>query len=50
MDGTGWGISDGSIRLGLENTYLLGRSQFLASKDADALGVPGGATLLLDGG
>ncbi|EEF48993.1 tetrahydrofolylpolyglutamate synthase, putative [Ricinus communis] len=44
----GWKISDASIRLGLENTCLLGRSQFLASKDAEVLGVPG-ATILLDG-
>ncbi|KAJ9139793.1 hypothetical protein P3X46_030492 [Hevea brasiliensis] len=44
----GWGISDGSIRVGLENTYLLGRSQFLASKEAEVLGLPG-ATILLDG-
>lgn len=49
MDGTGWRISDGSIRFGLENTYLLGRSQFLASKEAEVLGLPG-ATILLDGG
>ncbi|XP_065868593.1 dihydrofolate synthetase-like isoform X2 [Euphorbia lathyris] len=33
---------------GLENTYLLGRSQFLASKEAELLGLPG-ATILLDG-
>ncbi|XP_021616708.1 dihydrofolate synthetase isoform X2 [Manihot esculenta] len=44
----GWRISDGSIRFGLENTYLLGRSQFLASKEAEVLGLPG-ATILLDG-
>ncbi|KAJ9164268.1 hypothetical protein P3X46_023868 [Hevea brasiliensis] len=43
-----WGISDGSIRVGLENTCLLGRSQFLASKEAEVLGLPG-ATILLDG-
>ncbi|XP_065858428.1 dihydrofolate synthetase-like [Euphorbia lathyris] len=44
----GWKVSDGSIRVGLENTYLLGRSQFLASKEAELLGLPG-ATILLDG-
>ncbi|XP_052205466.1 dihydrofolate synthetase isoform X2 [Diospyros lotus] len=41
-------ISDGSILIGLENTYLLGRSQFLTSREAEALGLPG-ATILLDG-
>ncbi|KDP22174.1 hypothetical protein JCGZ_26005 [Jatropha curcas] len=44
----GWGISDRSIRVGIENTCLPGRSQFLASKEAEALGLPG-ATVLLDG-
>ncbi|KAA8540008.1 hypothetical protein F0562_026700 [Nyssa sinensis] len=44
----GWRISDGSIRAGLEHTYLLGRTQFLTSKEAVALGLPG-ATILLDG-
>ncbi|KAK9292440.1 hypothetical protein L1049_020412 [Liquidambar formosana] len=44
----GWKISDGSVRAGLEHTYLLGRSQFLTSKEAEALGLPG-ATILLDG-
>ncbi|GAV66233.1 Mur_ligase_M domain-containing protein [Cephalotus follicularis] len=44
----GWRISVESIRAGLENTYLLGRSQFLTSKEAEALGLPG-ATILLDG-
>uniref|UniRef100_A0A6N2ME49 Mur ligase C-terminal domain-containing protein n=1 Tax=Salix viminalis TaxID=40686 RepID=A0A6N2ME49_SALVM len=41
-------ISDKSIRAGLENTFLLGRSQFLSSKEAEVLGLPG-ATILLDG-
>ncbi|XP_072053664.1 dihydrofolate synthetase isoform X2 [Arachis hypogaea] len=45
----GWRISDESIRLGLESTYLLGRSQFLTSQEAEALGLTG-ATILLDGG
>ncbi|XP_076916264.1 dihydrofolate synthetase-like [Bidens hawaiensis] len=44
----GWNISDGSIRTGLESTQLLGRSQFLTSVEAEALGLPG-ATILLDG-
>ncbi|XP_057950471.1 dihydrofolate synthetase isoform X3 [Malania oleifera] len=44
----GWRISDGSIRAGLEHTYMLGRCQFLAPKEAEALGLPG-ATILLDG-
>ncbi|KAL7183656.1 hypothetical protein ACSBR2_025943 [Camellia fascicularis] len=44
----GWTISDVSIRSGLEQTYLLGRSQFLTSKEAVALGLSG-ATILIDG-
>lgn len=44
----GWRLSDESIRAGLENTYLLGRSQFLSAKEAEALGLSG-ATVLLDG-
>ncbi|XVE64334.1 hypothetical protein DITRI_Ditri07aG0093400 [Diplodiscus trichospermus] len=44
----GWRISDGSIRTGLENTWLQGRSQFLTSKEAETLGLPG-STVLLDG-
>ncbi|KAG2700601.1 hypothetical protein I3843_06G006800 [Carya illinoinensis] len=44
----GWRISDGSIRVGLENTFLLGRSQFLTSRETEALGLHG-ATVLLDG-
>ncbi|KAJ9539606.1 hypothetical protein OSB04_026112 [Centaurea solstitialis] len=44
----GWRISGGSIRAGLERTQLLGRSQFLTSIEAEALGLPG-ATILLDG-
>lgn len=39
---------DRSIRAGLENTFLLGRSQFLSSKETEVLGLPG-ATILLDG-
>ncbi|XP_047959181.1 dihydrofolate synthetase isoform X2 [Salvia hispanica] len=44
----GWKLSDTSIRAGLESAYLVGRSQFLTSKEADKLGLPG-ATILLDG-
>ncbi|KAL8519214.1 hypothetical protein ACS0TY_010233 [Phlomoides rotata] len=44
----GWKLSDTSIRAGLECAYLVGRSQFLTSKEADMLGLPG-ATILLDG-
>ncbi|KAL0452436.1 UNVERIFIED_CONTAM: Dihydrofolate synthetase [Sesamum latifolium] len=44
----GWKLSDASIRTGLECAYLLGRSQFLTSKEAEMLGLPG-ATILLDG-
>ena len=46
---SGWKISDGSIRTGLEHTRLLGRSQFLTSSEAEALGLPG-TTILLNGG
>ncbi|KAK4487342.1 hypothetical protein RD792_006044 [Penstemon davidsonii] len=44
----GWSLSDASIRAGLECAVLLGRSQFLTSKEAEMLGLPG-ATILLDG-
>lgn len=44
----GWRISDESIHAGLEHTYLLGRSQFLTSTEAETLGLPG-ATIMLDG-
>ncbi|ESQ46800.1 hypothetical protein EUTSA_v10027718mg [Eutrema salsugineum] len=45
----GWGrVTDEAIRIGLENTRLLGRSQFLTPKEAEALQLPG-ATVLLDG-
>ncbi|KAK4436240.1 Dihydrofolate synthetase [Sesamum alatum] len=44
----GWKLSDASIRAGLESAYLLGRSQFLTSKEVEMLGLPG-ATILLDG-
>ncbi|PON96875.1 Folylpolyglutamate synthetase [Trema orientale] len=44
----GWKISDGSIRTGLANTCLLGRSQFLTSKEAEALGLSN-AMIMLDG-
>lgn len=46
---SGWTLSDTSIRAGLECAYVVGRSQFLTSKEADMLGLPG-ATILLDGG
>ncbi|XP_075633508.1 dihydrofolate synthetase-like [Castanea sativa] len=48
MDTLGWRISDGSIRAGLECTFLLGRSQILTSKETEALGLHG-TTILLDG-
>ncbi|KAF7816726.1 dihydrofolate synthetase isoform X1 [Senna tora] len=44
----GWKISDDSIRAGLQHTCLLGRSQFLTSKEAGLLGLAE-ATILLDG-
>ncbi|KAF3432873.1 hypothetical protein FNV43_RR23975 [Rhamnella rubrinervis] len=44
----GWRISDGSIKDGLQHTCLLGRSQFLTSEEAEALGLPK-AMILLDG-
>ncbi|KAK8537178.1 hypothetical protein V6N13_042124 [Hibiscus sabdariffa] len=44
----GWRISDGSIRAGLETTVVPGRSQFLASIEAEKLGLSG-STVLLDG-
>ncbi|KAJ6805365.1 dihydrofolate synthetase isoform X1 [Iris pallida] len=44
----GWGISDESIRAGLERTWLLGRSQFLQDKEAEVLGVSG-TSILVDG-
>ena len=46
---SGWRISDGSIRSGLENTCLLGRSQFLTSKEAETLGLSK-SMIMLDGG
>ena len=49
MDTLGWIISDGSIRAGLEHTFLLGRSQILTSKKIEALGLHG-TMVLLDGG
>ncbi|XP_074328985.1 dihydrofolate synthetase isoform X2 [Apium graveolens] len=44
----GWGISDEAIRTGLEHTELLGRSHFLTSEEAEAIGLAG-AKILLDG-
>lgn len=49
MHASGWRISNGSIRAGLENTFLPGRSQFLTSEEAEKLGLSG-STVLLDGG
>ncbi|CAH2069920.1 unnamed protein product [Thlaspi arvense] len=44
-----WGrVTDEAIRIGLENTRLLGRSQFLTPEEAETLQLPG-ATVLLDG-
>ncbi|XP_010436099.1 PREDICTED: dihydrofolate synthetase [Camelina sativa] len=43
-----WRVTDEAIRIGLENTRLLGRSQFLTPKEAETLQLPG-ATVLLDG-
>ncbi|KAL7108294.1 hypothetical protein ACP275_06G104000 [Erythranthe tilingii] len=48
LRGQGWKLSERSIRVGLECACLLGRSQFLTSKEAEMLGFPG-ATILLDG-
>lgn len=42
-------MTDEAILIGLENTRLLGRSQFLTPKEAEALQLPG-AIVLLDGG
>ena len=42
-------ISEKSIRAGLEQTQLLGRSQFLTQKESEALGVSE-ASILVDGG
>ncbi|KFK33006.1 hypothetical protein AALP_AA6G318000 [Arabis alpina] len=45
----GWGrVTDEAIRIGLENTRLLGRSQFLTPNEAETLQLLG-ATVLLDG-
>jgi len=42
-------VTDEAIRIGLANTRLLGRSQFLTPKEVETLLLPG-ATVLLDGG
>lgn len=42
----GWRISDSSVRTALENTQLLGRSQFLKKEETEALGLPGSIALL----
>nr|XP_017218991.1 PREDICTED: dihydrofolate synthetase isoform X2 [Daucus carota subsp. sativus] len=44
----GWSIADEAIRTGLEHTELLGRSHFLSSEEAEAIGLPG-TKILLDG-
>ncbi|CAN6452641.1 unnamed protein product [Victoria cruziana] len=44
----GWEISGGSIHAGLEDALLLGRSQFLSSKEAESLGIFG-TSLVIDG-
>ncbi|VVA95851.1 unnamed protein product [Arabis nemorensis] len=45
----GWGrVTNEAMQIGLENTRLLGRSQFLTPNEADTLQLPG-ATVLLDG-
>lgn len=49
INNSGWRISDASVRSGLEQTFLVGRSHFLPAKEAGILGLPG-ATILLDGG
>ncbi|KAL1225603.1 Dihydrofolate synthetase [Cardamine amara subsp. amara] len=43
-----WRVTDEAIRIGLENTRLLGRSQFLTPKETETLQLSG-ATVLLDG-
>lgn len=45
----GWAVSDQAIRSGLEETYFLGRSQFLRNEEAEAVGLSG-VSVLLDGG
>ncbi|KAI4297549.1 hypothetical protein L6164_037434 [Bauhinia variegata] len=45
----GWRILDESIRFGLEDTCLLGRSQFLTCRESELLGLAG-STILLYGG
>lgn len=44
----GWKISDESIRTGLEQTRLLGRTQFLNCTEAERLGISG-TSILVDG-
>ncbi|KAF3794601.1 Dihydrofolate synthetase [Nymphaea thermarum] len=44
----GWEISDESIHAGLEDAFLLGRSQFLSNKEAELLGISG-TSALIDG-
>lgn len=44
----GWAISDESARAGLEQTQLLGRSQFLTQTETSAIGLSG-ASILIDG-
>ncbi|XP_031500277.1 dihydrofolate synthetase isoform X3 [Nymphaea colorata] len=44
----GWEISGESIHAGLEDAFLLGRSQFLSNKEAELLGISG-TSVLIDG-
>ncbi|KAL5993530.1 hypothetical protein ACLOJK_014455 [Asimina triloba] len=45
----GWRVSDKSIHAGLEQTYLLGRGQFLTNKEIELVGLTG-VSVLIDGG
>ncbi|KAK1321514.1 Folylpolyglutamate synthase [Acorus calamus] len=44
----GWRLSDESIRAGLQNTSMIGRSQFLTSEEVVELGLSG-TSVLIDG-
>lgn len=44
----GWRVSDEAIRFGLEQAYLLGRSQFLTNEEVDEIGLSG-VSVLIDG-
>lgn len=49
LDTSGWRVSDESIKSGLENTCLIGRSQFLTTEEAGRLGISK-SIVILDGG